>query len=434
MDHRQSERAEQLRRVTAARTVGSVPDESALPLPPYHMRNTSKIYMLCRFDAEQVARIVPPGLTASGTGWGVISQYSVPSGWGLAPYSATYLAVELEGLPSNDGSPGLYMYAGWYSGIASRVMGGLYNGNVGAGWTSMHTVGDDIRFEGGPGDSAGLRLSARRSGQPRSMNGTTRFIGRRPGAPGFNSYSVAWSSDVYDTVEPCIDYLEGLPPSIARLEPLEFAWTAYLPNLSMAFTPPRPIGEAQQFSELDMQVVSMVGLFSHFGRAAAITNRDGVVLSLNSAAEGLVAEGHIRVVGGRLAAGHAGGPSIERLLGTLDGVSITERRLIEGTPPILAQAMLLSPDIAGPGRVLVVFDEPTGGAVADVGPALELLGLTPAEARIAALVGGGESPREAADALGVTYNTVRSSLKLVFDKLGVGRQSELARVVARLAG
>jgi DNA-binding CsgD family transcriptional regulator len=69
-----------------------------------------------------------------------------------------------------------------------------------------------------------------------------------------------------------------------------------------------------------------------------------------------------------------------------------------------------------------------------VGPALELLGLTPAEARIAALVGGGESPREAADALGVTYNTVRSSLKLVFDKLGVGRQSELARVVARLAG
>jgi hypothetical protein len=299
MDHRQSERAEQLRRVTAARTVGSVPDESALPLPPYHMRNTSKIYMLCRFDAEQVARIVPPGLTASGTGWGVISQYSVPSGWGLAPYSATYLAVELEGLPSNDGSPGLYMYAGWYSGIASRVMGGLYNGNVGAGWTSTHTAGDDIRFEGGPGDSAGLRLSARRSGQPRSMNGTTRFIGRRPGAPGFNSYSVAWSSDVYDTVEPRIDYLEGLPPAIARLEPLEFAWTAYLPNLSMAFTPPRPIGEAQQFSELDMQVVSMVGLFSHLGRAAAITNRDGVVLSLNSAAEGLVAEGHIRVVGGR---------------------------------------------------------------------------------------------------------------------------------------
>ncbi len=430
----QSERAEQLRRVTAARTVGSVPDESVLPLPPYHMRNTSKIYMLCRFDAGQVARIVPPGLRASGTGWGVISQYSVPSGWGLAPYSATYLAVELEGLPSNDGSPGLYMYAGWYSGIASRVMGGLYNGNVGEGWTTTRTEGDGIWSEGGPGDSPGLRLSARRSGPPRSMNGTTRFIGRRPGAPGYNSYSVAWSSDVYDTVEPRIEYLEGLPPSIARLEPLEFAWTAYLPNLSMAFTPPRPIGEAQQFSELDMQVVSMVGLFSQLGRAAAITNRDGVVLSLNSAAEGLVAEGHIRVVGGRLAAGHAGGPSIERLLGALDGASITERRLIEGVPPILAQAMLINPDIAGPGRVLVVFDEPTLDAAADVGPALQLLGLTPAEARIAALVGGGQAPREAADALGITYNTVRSSLKLVFDKLGVSRQSELARIVARLAG
>ena len=36
--------------------------------------------------------------------------------------------------------------------------------------------------------------------------------------------------------------------------------------------------------------------------------------------------------------------------------------------------------------------------------------------------------------VGVTYNTVRSSLKLVFDKLGISRQSELARIVARLAG
>ena len=63
----------------------------------------------------------------------------------------------------------------------------------------------------------------------------------------------------------------------------------------------------------------------------------------------------------------------------------------------------------------------------------DLLGLTLAEARVTALVGTGTPPREASERLGVTENTVRQTLKAVFTKTGVNRQTELALLLSRMA-
>lgn len=67
-------------------------------------------------------------------------------------------------------------------------------------------------------------------------------------------------------------------------------------------------------------------------------------------------------------------------------------------------------------------------------PGADLLkrGLTQAEVRLALGVGRGLTLRAAALELGVTENTARSTLKQVYDKLSVRKQSELARLVAGL--
>jgi DNA-binding CsgD family transcriptional regulator len=62
----------------------------------------------------------------------------------------------------------------------------------------------------------------------------------------------------------------------------------------------------------------------------------------------------------------------------------------------------------------------------------DLLDLTLGEARLAALVGNGIAPREAAARLGITEQTARSVLKRVFAKTGTSRQSELAGLITRL--
>ncbi|MCA6126247.1 helix-turn-helix transcriptional regulator [Bradyrhizobium sp. WSM 1704] len=73
------------------------------------------------------------------------------------------------------------------------------------------------------------------------------------------------------------------------------------------------------------------------------------------------------------------------------------------------------------------LDEPADPAVVR-----DVLGLTLGEARIAALVGSGLPPKEAAERLGISDETARTVLKRVFSKVGVSRQSELVAILARL--
>lgn len=55
--------------------------------------------------------------------------------------------------------------------------------------------------------------------------------------------------------------------------------------------------------------------------------------------------------------------------------------------------------------------------------------LTPAEARLAALLAQGSRLEEAAADLGVSLNTVRTHLKRIFSKTGTDRQAELVRLI-----
>jgi DNA-binding CsgD family transcriptional regulator len=56
-------------------------------------------------------------------------------------------------------------------------------------------------------------------------------------------------------------------------------------------------------------------------------------------------------------------------------------------------------------------------------------GLTPAERRVAVLIGAGHSPREIAAQLGISFHTVRAHLRSTYAKTGVKRQTALARLL-----
>src|SRR5262245_41309018 len=56
-------------------------------------------------------------------------------------------------------------------------------------------------------------------------------------------------------------------------------------------------------------------------------------------------------------------------------------------------------------------------------------GLSPAEARLVALLFAGASLRSCTQALGIKYETARSYLKSVFQKTGTHRQAELVLTV-----
>jgi DNA-binding CsgD family transcriptional regulator/PAS domain-containing protein len=129
-------------------------------------------------------------------------------------------------------------------------------------------------------------------------------------------------------------------------------------------------------------------------------------------------------------------------------VRSTRDELVVDPKPILIRrsqserplAIYLLPVSASPGphdqlltgaRAIVLVIDSTTNEPADPTVVRDLLGLTLGEARVAALVGSGLPPREAAEKLGITEETARTALKRVFSKTGISRQSELVALLSK---
>lgn len=94
--------------------------------------------------------------------------------------------------------------------------------------------------------------------------------------------------------------------------------------------------------------------------------------------------------------------------------------------PILAERFLTHT------RAIVLVIEQKLSEPADPAIVRDLLGLTLGEAKIAAMVGAGISPKDTAEKLGIKEDTARTVLKKVFLKTGISRQSELVALLTRL--
>jgi DNA-binding CsgD family transcriptional regulator len=185
-------------------------------------------------------------------------------------------------------------------------------------------------------------------------------------------------------------------------------------------------------------------------QGVVFVNPLGRVLHCNAAAEALVRRGGgLTIRANRLAAAD---PRVQQQLAALlwraqdpaARIAGAEPRSLlvprpDGQRPLVLNAVPLSPRrsrfVAPLPTVMLLIADPDAPRriAADLLPVL--YGLTPAEARLArALLAGGGLRRAAAGA-GMTYETARWYLKVLFQKTGTRRQSELvARLLADLGG
>ena len=106
----------------------------------------------------------------------------------------------------------------------------------------------------------------------------------------------------------------------------------------------------------------------------------------------------------------------------------------QGKAPLVVEAITpptVLRDVFTQAGAIVILRDLERSATADQ-LLSQLFGVTPAEARVANLVGSGLSPQEVAHRLGVKKETVRTQLRMVYGKLDVSHQSELAALLGRL--
>ena len=108
-----------------------------------------------------------------------------------------------------------------------------------------------------------------------------------------------------------------------------------------------------------------------------------------------------------------------------------------GRTPLLMQVMPLHPDADGhlmpvPAHAAIYLVDGEQETEFDLGKLAALLDLTPAEARVAALVAQGEKPTDIAASGNVSIHTVRSQIKSIFLKTDVSSQAQLTKLVRAL--
>lgn len=190
---------------------------------------------------------------------------------------------------------------------------------------------------------------------------------------------------------------------------------------------------------------SFASRLSDFDCAVVVVGRDGRMLVSNAAFDALRSAG-IEVRRGRLCLARADmQPALQRLIrcaldGTLGdaGPDTLAVPRPDSLLPLLLRAVPVTPERAErhigaiPSRaVMLMVLNPEHSAYPKLTTALQALGLTLAQARVALAIGSGQSPREAAEALHISEATVRTTLKHLYSRLGIDRQSQLARLVSR---
>jgi DNA-binding CsgD family transcriptional regulator len=182
------------------------------------------------------------------------------------------------------------------------------------------------------------------------------------------------------------------------------------------------------------------------GRPAAVLAKDGRLCAMNTQCERLFqrARDAITVQNGRVVALTADSNSgLQRLIHAVTRAGHEDRRTAHaekvairrpGRRPILAEALsmaVLGMEHSLYANVMLMFFDPDQEPVSDETTYRTAFGLTPSEAKLAAILARGRGLDEAAETLSITRESARQRLKAVFAKTDTHRQGELVALLAR---
>lgn len=398
-----------------------------LHTPPYQFDACRMVWLTATVDKAAARALVPPELSPTSASVAAITIWHSATGT-FGPVSGMLVAIEVEGLDSADGSPALFLCAHH---IAEPALGAVRHGFfVDAG--PMDPLS--------PADFDAPTVVARRQGEP-LLSMSLRPATTSPGDSGMLNYvgrNHRRELVVYNTPynyraddAEVVDFALGpaLSPQLRALAPREVLFAYTFAELNFSWGVPVPISASLNRRQHDADA-----LLELVGRPAAVVTATGDILNASDGARAILGNGTLltrvgaewSALGAAIAA--ATSDVAPRPSGPLP-LSVGEvSRLLIG------QVVPLRQRHNGQPVALLLMTDRERAPSGDTTPTLELLGLTPAEARLAALVGGGLSPGAAARALWITQNTARTSLHIIYDKLGVHRMSGLVKLVTQIGG
>jgi len=401
------------------------------PEPPFQKLATDVLWVGFKVDRARVAPLIPEGLVLSEASIGVLGIYQADTGFGLAPYRRALVGVSVEGVPGSDAGEGMLVLGNVMDEPGAGRLRRLYSRETVTG--TARTWRDDGLLHG-VAEVDGvewLRATVRPTGKlRRDMSGVDTFFGMTEA--GLIKHADSNVSDIVEAEVVAVEITDAAPELFQAFRPTDFVFAIHCEQVNSIWSEPRIVGRAAG----DPGAV-FLDLIEDAGRAAAIVRQDGTLVDVNPSGRSLLGEGGPKAGETLLSAV----PAEKDALGAALKLSIARRGPRVSAPialtrprggHLLAYVMPLEHGRHGGEAALVLLADPRGPERRDAAQMLQLFGLTAAEARLGALIGVGLGVREAAAELQISEHTARSTLKTVYDKLAIRKQSELGHLVARL--
>ncbi|HEU5272134.1 MAG TPA: hypothetical protein VFU97_00630 [Xanthobacteraceae bacterium] len=189
----------------------------------------------------------------------------------------------------------------------------------------------------------------------------------------------------------------------------------------------------------DNRTAALCDILELLGAAAILLDREGQAVGLNHAAQECIGpEFYVR--NRRLVAAH---PTSNRALGelikkTLDGESRCGEQVVitrHTTRPLILRIVRLcdrTVSLFDPARAIVMALNASRAILPTESQVKSAFGLSSGESRLVVCLAGGQTLQDAARACGISYETARKRIKVVFEKTDTRRQSELIALVIRI--
>lgn len=409
---------------------------NARPNPPFLCHRTNFAYHSFGIDPGRVAPFLPTGIVLTDEHIGFTALCVVGDAWSLGSFSWSFGGVVVDHHESPDGSEGALVLFSYVSDAALPTFTETYEFGSMAGETRVADEADTWWATVGPaGGGPHLRIGSNVSSEPVVIDGIDRYLSHAAGGHVVDwTVSYAGTCRIGDIV--AFEIADAAPAALKAMAPTLTHWGARNTDFRVSFSAPHLTRLANDAASWAAERAFLTLLGSH-PSAAVVLDGDLRVRHMNGAARALVGGSVSRAQGYLRSADVVAQSRLETVvMATISGAADPEpfRLELRDLSPLIGQAFALDPEVFGPGKVLLLVTDPRAPAPRDAMPSLRLLGLTEGEARIAAAVGAGNSPQVAARGLGLAVSTIRSTLKRVYDKLGIRRQAELATLVSRLGG
>lgn len=413
------------------------------PPPPYALSQIELLNVFVTFHPDAVRQYVPSGIELTDDCSGGFRVYSAPLGHGIAPYTAGLAFVDVVNRDSADGTQALFSIRSCFSSKAYAAFRTYFDTSDIEGHSLLWNEGDLVVGESSSGSGSFHKLVVRPlSVDAIPVSGVNYYL-YKAASGGLRIIPCAFST-LRKAAEPVSveigDVLRRICPGL-RIN--EYIRASFSRNVSFTLGQSIPYASNSEDLFAEESKVGILNILSDLNKGAALVDRRGRILFINAVGKSLTGDG-IEDVGGFLKTSRRQdqGKLDEAIA---DAVASTSPDSV-GLRPIAVErpsgktSLLIKPLLIGSRKLggpvesacVLLITDPDQQLQIDVSYSLQLLGLTPAEARIASLVGSGLGPQQVATRVGNTEQSVRVTLSRVFDKLDLSRQGELAAFVGRL--